>query len=109
MFNRGRALIVVIALAVSGCADPELPFARRAAYTSIESVAAPDARTVMVKWSKPFIDADTLFSRELALALPKHLLEQAARADKANFANLPYWTDEFVGTGPFKVKETSLG
>lgn len=89
--------------------DRELPLLRRAAYGSIETALAPDPRTVTVRWAKPFIDADTLFSRELALPLPRHLLERAATEDKANFGNLPYWTDEFVGAGPFKLKETALG
>jgi len=89
--------------------DPELPLVIRPAFASIESVTAPDPRTVTVRWARPFIDADKLFSREMALPLPRHLLERAAAEDKANFANLSYWTEEFVGTGPFKVKETLLG
>src|SRR5207249_11289788 len=58
--------------------DRELPLLRRAAYGSIETALAPDPRTVTVRWAKPFIDADTLFSRELALPLPRHLLERAS-------------------------------
>ena len=42
---------------------------------------------------------------EFALPLPKHLLEQAAGEDKANFLSLPYWTSDFVGTGPFRLRE----
>src|SRR6185295_3378032 len=37
--------------------------------------------------------------------LPKHLLDQPFQDEKAKFTDLPFWTTDFVGTGPFKVKE----
>jgi peptide/nickel transport system substrate-binding protein len=89
--------------------DRELPLRQRPAYPAIESAEAPDARTITVRWKKPFIEADTLFSRELALPLPKHLLERAAVEERATFGQLLYWTEEFVGTGPFKLREMARG
>lgn len=89
--------------------DRELPLTRRAAYASIDGADAPDERTITVRWSRPYIDADTLFSRELALPIPKHILERAATEDKANFEHHPYWTEAFVGAGPFRLQETALG
>jgi peptide/nickel transport system substrate-binding protein len=53
-----------------------------------------------------------MFSYDLALPLPKHLLERSftgQRADRASFAQASYWTEEFVGTGPFRVKEWVRG
>jgi peptide/nickel transport system substrate-binding protein len=45
----------------------------------------------------------------MALPVPAHLLEQAYATDKASFPNLPYWTEEFVGAGPFKVRDFVRG
>jgi peptide/nickel transport system substrate-binding protein len=89
--------------------DKEIPALSNSAYNSIESVTAPDPSTVTVHWKKPFIQADTMFSYDLALPLPKHLLEKAFEDDKAGFTQVPYWTTAFVGAGPFRVKEFSLG
>ncbi len=89
--------------------DRELPLRRPAALNLIERVEAPDPQTVVVRWTKPFIEADTLFSRELATPLPRHLLEHTASADKASFNTLPYWSEEFVGTGPFRLRAFSRG
>jgi peptide/nickel transport system substrate-binding protein len=89
--------------------DRDLPLKRFAALSLIERLDAPDPHTLVARWAKPFIEADTLFSRELALPLPSHLLGRAAAADKASFNALPYWSDEFVGTGPFKLRSLSRG
>lgn len=86
--------------------DNELPISRDPAYALIESIEALDARTVRVTWKKPYVDADDMFSSP---PLPKHLLERVYRQDKANFLTLPYWTEQFVGTGPFKLKEWAAG
>ncbi len=94
---------------VQAVLDRELPLTRRAAYSSIEGAEAPDERTITVRWTKPYIEADTFFSRELALPLPKHILERPATEDKANFEHLPYWTEAFVGTGPFRLEQSDLG
>ncbi|MBM2809790.1 MAG: hypothetical protein HW416_549 [Chloroflexi bacterium] len=98
-----------VAFTMKAAMDPELPLRQRPVYASIDRVEAPDPLTVTVIWSRPFIDADSFFSRELVLPLPRHLLEKAVTEDKASFANLPYWTDEFIGTGPFRVREFEAG
>jgi len=87
--------------------DRELAWVRNLAYDSIESVEAPDERTFVIKWKRPFVDADTMFaaSSQRGLPLPRHLLEQPYNADKASFLQLPYWNLEFVGSGPFTVRE----
>ena len=85
--------------------DKELPVAQNPAYALIESVKAPDPSTVIVQWKQPYIEADSMFSYELASPLPQHLLEGTYTADKANLFNMPYWAEEFVGTGPFRIRE----
>src|SRR5438270_12111190 len=47
-----------------------------------------------------------MFSYRVAgLPLPKHLLEKAFNEDKATFQGLPYWNEEVVGAGAFKIAE----
>jgi peptide/nickel transport system substrate-binding protein len=86
--------------------DRDLAAFRNRALDQIEGVEAPDPQTIRVRWSQPFISADTLFaatSDRIGMPLPKHLLEKAYSTDKASFLQVPYWTDEFVGAGPFKL------
>jgi ABC-type transport system substrate-binding protein len=97
---------LVFTAAVS--ADRELPIARNAVYDQIESVEAVDAATVLVKWRRPYIEADQLFGISGTMPIPKHLLEPAL-ANKEAFTAVPYWASEFVGTGPFVVRQWAEG
>ncbi len=89
--------------------DPDLAILRNAGYQAVETVLAPDPRTILVRWSKPYIDADTMFTSmstvAFGLPLPKHLLEEGYQGDKTNFLAMPYWTRDYVGTGAFRVTE----
>lgn len=89
--------------------DRDLPISRHGAYQSIESVEAVDPRSVLVRWKAPYIDADTMFTQAFASALPRHLLEEAYLKEKESFLGLPYWSHEFVGTGPFALREFAPG
>jgi len=75
----------------------------------IQRVEAPDRRTITVTWSQPFIEADSLFTAVLALPMPKHLLEKAFAEDKTRVMEQPYWTDDFVGTGAYKLRAWAPG
>jgi len=85
--------------------DRSLSAFRNQTYDLIEGIDVEDPRTAVVRWKRPFIDADTMFSAGLAIPLPKHLLEQAYSQDPATLLDLPYWNREFVGAGPFKIRE----
>lgn len=85
--------------------DKDLPVFGHTAYESLDRAEAPDARTIRVSWKRPYIEADTMFTRDLASPLPRHLLERMYLDDKASLLQSPYWNTEFVGTGPFKVQE----
>jgi peptide/nickel transport system substrate-binding protein len=92
--------------------DREVGWERDAAFDAIEGVAAPDERTLTVTWKRPFIEADTLFSHAVSgrtVPLPRHLLERPFTEDRANLMNHPYWSEEFVGTGPFKLQSWERG
>lgn len=86
--------------------DKELPMFPDPAFDMIESIEAPDAHTVTVSWKLPFIAADSLFK---TAPLPRHLLERVFVDNKASFLGLSYWTDDFVGTGPFKLRSWVSG
>src|SRR5438552_11665404 len=89
--------------------DKELALFRDPTLDLLESVEASDARTVVARWVKTYIYADTLFTRLLALPLPKHLLAASYEEDKAGFVQVPYWSDEFVGAGPYRLGEWVRG
>ncbi|MBM2812480.1 MAG: hypothetical protein HW416_3239, partial [Chloroflexi bacterium] len=79
------------------------------AYAFIESVDAPDPRTITVRWKEPFIEADTLFTVDRALPMPRHLLEEAYAADRAAFTQHAYWSQGFVGAGPYRLRDWESG
>lgn len=89
--------------------DREIAVFGNIAYGSMEKVDTPDPHTLTVRWRQPYIQADALFSRRLAPPMPRHLLERALAEDKAAFTELPYFNTEFIGTGPFKLRELVRG
>jgi peptide/nickel transport system substrate-binding protein len=87
--------------------DRELALPANNVYDLIEHVTATDAQTMVVTWRQPYVEADALFSYEVALPTPKHLLE-GYLDNKAAFFDAPYWTHEVVGAGPYKLHELVL-
>ena len=86
--------------------DKELEQVPYPEYDLIESISTPDARTFTITWKRPYIEADAVFSyRAAGLPMPKHLLEKAFNEDKGTFLALPYWNEQFVGAGAFRVRE----
>ncbi len=83
--------------------DPSLPFPRDPGFRAIDGIDAPDPQTLTIHWREPFIEADLLFGVRI-LPLPRHVLEEAYRESRATFTQLPYWTSEFVGTGPYRLR-----
>lgn len=91
--------------------DREVNLTKNQAYALIEGVEAPDARAIVVRWKEPFINADSMFglsgTSSLAPPIPKHVLEGLYAEGKGTMQDLPYWTAEFVGLGPYRVREFS--
>jgi peptide/nickel transport system substrate-binding protein len=85
--------------------DRELEITPNVGYESIESIEAPDPRTVLVRWSRPYIEADAMFD----VLMPSHILEREYRENKATFISLPFWTQGFVGTGAYRVRQFNHG
>lgn len=82
--------------------DRELPVQRSPAYDLVTSIEAPDPQTVTVAWKSPFIEADEFFRRA---PIPRHILERPYLESKESFTALPYWNAEFIGAGPYRVRD----
>ncbi len=97
---------------VTVVSDRDLPQFRMLGIDLIERVEA-GPRSAVVTWKQPFIDADSLFSMtgnsSRSVPLPRHLLEEEYLTNKAGFVELRYWSDEFVGLGPYRLKEWVRG
>ena len=73
----------------------------------IEEFVAADERTIVIRWRKPYLDADALGGE---WALPRHILEEAfQRGDPDAFVDRPYWTREYLGLGPYKLDRWEPG
>ncbi len=73
----------------------------------LSEVVAPDDHTLVVRFPKPFVDANL---GDNTPALPTHLLgDFYAQGEKQAIQNGRYWTNEFVGLGPFKVGQWVQG
>jgi peptide/nickel transport system substrate-binding protein len=90
--------------------DRSLGVVQLPSLAAVDGIDMLDARTAMVRWQKPFIGADTLFSSGFTmLPLPSHILEQPFQESKEGFLSLLYWREAFIGAGPFKMQEWSTG
>lgn len=89
--------------------DPELDVARAAMLRFIEKVEAPDGRTVVATWKSTYIDADKMFNGGGHVPMPRHILQEQFESNKRSFTSLPYWNREFVGSGPYRLKEYQQG
>src|SRR5207249_4059208 len=87
---------------------PGLPTTAGMFVRNIREVVALDPLTVSVRWSDLFATADE--PAENLPVLPRHLLESSLASNRPDaFANQPYFTSEYVGTGPFKLVDISPG
>jgi peptide/nickel transport system substrate-binding protein len=92
--------------------DRALTWTQDQAFGFVDTVEAPDAQTVRATWKSTYVDADKLFTpinNNRKVVLPKHLLESAYQEDKANFTTSPYLSSQYVGAGPYRLKEWVLG
>jgi peptide/nickel transport system substrate-binding protein len=84
------------------CRDPGVPNGNQSTVRLIDSVMAVDPMTAVASYSQTYPFADRLEHREF-FPLPKHLLETAYRESKETLIAQPYFTDAYVGVGPFKL------
>src|SRR6266508_787494 len=98
-----------LAFTVRADQEKQVPGFGNVAYTIIESVNAPDSSKFVATWKGPFVGADSLFTRLRGLPLPQHLLEEPYNELKAGLVDHPYWGQQFVGLGPYKLRELVSG
>jgi peptide/nickel transport system substrate-binding protein len=80
-----------------------IPSRRDISISAVASVTATDDATVLIQWKRPYADADGLIRGTLD-PMPRWILGDALkRGDGDAFTNLPYFTSEWVGLGPFKL------
>jgi peptide/nickel transport system substrate-binding protein len=89
--------------------DRDMPWPVEPVYRYVAGLEALDARTLKISWKEPYIRADQASVGSSGLPFnppfPRHLLESTYLNEKESLPNLPYWTTEFVGSGPFQVKD----
>lgn len=97
---------------------PELGRSDSPPRNLMEEVVAADDRSVVIRWRQPYADAAMLEagsgggtgSGKSFPALPAHLLEQPfAQGSLEAFTALPYWSVNYVGSGPFKLDRWQQG
>lgn len=86
--------------------DREVPVNLASSARLMVSASAPDPLTFVVSWSAPFVHANRA---EGLIPMPRHILEETFRTDKANLIRHPWFTTEFVGLGPYRVTNWDFG
>jgi peptide/nickel transport system substrate-binding protein len=80
----------------------------------IERVQAPDPQTVFIEWKRIYPNAGALTFSQFD-PLPRHILERSLASIEDGslaadaFVNLPFWTQEYVGAGPYKLERWTPG
>ena len=88
--------------------SPEFGTAGQAPHSLMEDVAAPDARTVLIRWKQPYPLAGQLWEQEFA-PLPRRVLEPVYQTEREAFTGHPFWTREYVSAGPYRVDRWEPG
>lgn len=86
--------------------DPEVSTRVQGNLQPMVSASAPDPFTFEVQWPRTDVRADRAIGLE---PLPKHLLEDVYRTDKAGAETHPYFRDGFIGLGPYRLVEWERG
>ncbi len=77
------------------------------AEASMDEIVAVDDRTILIRWNGPFQSAGALLA---VFAFPQHIIGEAyERGDRDAFAAHPYFRDEYVGLGPYRMTHWELG
>jgi peptide/nickel transport system substrate-binding protein len=87
--------------------DRDVPAFGKGDASKIARIEKIDDRTFKVYWRERFVFANQGIPQlsPTARPLPRHILESVFRTDKERFRNHPYWTREFIGTGPYRLAE----
>jgi peptide/nickel transport system substrate-binding protein len=86
--------------------DSAFPEFQSSIFRLIDTMDASDPHTLVTRWSAVSFKADDLFATGI---MPSHLLDTAYRERKDAFRQLPFWTTEFIGLGPYRIKQWLIG
>jgi peptide/nickel transport system substrate-binding protein len=96
--------------------SPDIGVSGASPHTHMDEVLAEDERTVLIRWRRPFPEADALVGYAQQTAehtifgpLPTHLLERAFAEQRDTFLNHPFWTTGYVGLGPYRLDRWEPG
>jgi peptide/nickel transport system substrate-binding protein len=97
-------------------ANPDFGLAGTPPIGLMDQVTAADSRTVVIRWKRTFPDADALVANSGGSGntsfppLPRHLLEPLYQSQDAEaFMANPFWTQAYVGAGPYKLDRWEMG
>jgi peptide/nickel transport system substrate-binding protein len=86
--------------------DRDLPGSPTAADLAKSGLTFPDSHTMVISWSRPFVDV-TIAGQDV---LPRHRLEDAYRQDKQGaYINHPYWSYDYFAEGPYRIVRWDMG
>lgn len=86
--------------------DPELPSRYGEALKLMTSAEIVDPLTFVVHWSQPYATANQAPALN---PMPRHLLEDLYKNDKANFGDTTRFHRDLVGTGAYKIVRWESG
>jgi peptide/nickel transport system substrate-binding protein len=87
---------------------PELGSSSISPIPQMDEIVAQDARSFVIRWKQPYVDAGALTNT--FQALPRHILDEDFQTmDVVAFTGHPFWTTQYVGLGPFKLDRWEPG
>jgi len=94
-------------------ATPELGASGSLPIRSIQEAVALDPRSFMIRWKEIYADAAELGTHATTSGLPplpSHILRKDfENLDPVEFPNLPFWSTEYVGLGPYRLTRWEPG
>jgi peptide/nickel transport system substrate-binding protein len=87
--------------------DRDLPTNVASQLERVQSVATPDAQTLVISYSRTDVRADQ--AGGIAAPLPRHLLDNVYQTNKMELPASPYLIGEFVGLGPYRLVRWDSG
>jgi peptide/nickel transport system substrate-binding protein len=87
---------------------PGVPVFTAASVRAMEKMEAPDPLSLVITYKTTYYQAATLVLQDFWPA-PRHILGEGLQGDLESFLNHPYWTTEYIHTGPFRLVDYGLG
>ena len=94
--------------------SPDLGLANQPPMAFMADLAAIDREHFVINWKLTYPAADNLsYSNRELPALPQHILGPAfdnmATSGRESFVSSPFWTQEYVGLGPYRIQQWQSG